>query len=400
VDTGGLAQAVSDMYRAGGKEFSNLPRKIKTAIGGCRLHCHEPQINDLGFFGATRQRRGRVEAGLGLLVGGGLRDTPHFGQSLRVFLPPDTNLVKDVARGVANLFRDADELRRGRLRARLKFLVEKIGWEAFRDRLEKRLGYALEHDEGIVYPLGASHGDHMGVGEQVDGRCYVGVPTARGRLAGDDMIGLADLAEEFAGSGKGLLVITIKQNVMLLNIPADRVDELSRGLEERGLRPQAHPLRGSLLSCTGLEFCRLAVVETKQRAAEVLDYLERKVELDEPIMISVTGCPNSCVQYQIADIGLHGVPVVHQGRRQEGFQFLVGGKIGSDPRFARFVVNADGKKLKVPASGIRVAIEKLLTSYKARKRPGESFADWAQSLDMTELAGLVGSHPPSGASES
>ena len=389
VNTAGFALAISEMYRAGGKAFSNLPRKFKTAVGGCRLHCHEPQINDVGLFGVTRKRHNGEEAGLGLVIGGGLRDTPHFAQSLRVFLEPDIELLKTICRGVVTVFRDCEALRHGRLRARLKFHVARVGWSAFRDQLEEQIGFKLEHDDEIVEPEGAEHGDHVGVGEQTDGRRYVGVPIARGRLSGDAMVSLADLAEEFAGAEHAELVATIKQNLIFLNIPPQRVEELCGRLDEMGLPTAAHPLRSQLISCTGIEFCKLAVVETKQRALEILRHLEQTVALDEDVMISVTGCPNSCAQYQIADIGLQGVPVRLNGERSDGFHVFVGGRMGREPQFGRVVIDGDGRKIKVPAVKIHDVIETLLKTYRSEKKDGDRFWTWAERLDISRLAELI-----------
>lgn len=383
-----FAEAVADMYYRGGKEFSNLPRKFKTAIGACTLHCHAPQINDVGLFGVTRQRDGKVEHGFGLLVGGGLRDTPHFGQSLRVFIPPNVELVKDVCRRVANIFRDAEELRHGRLRARMKFYVARTGWEAFRNQLEDCLGYALEHDDSIVDPVMGAQADHVGIGEQPDGLHYVGVPIARGRFSGDDMIRLADLADKYAATGRGHLVTTIKQNIVLQNIAADRLDGLVAELTDADLSPHQHALRARLLSCTGIEFCKLAVVETKQRAKEILDYLEARTTIQESLFISVTGCPNSCAQYQIADIGLHGVPMTYEDEKVDGYFVLLGGKLGVDPQFARFVETADGKKLKVPSPIIHESLERVINAYMAEDGQA-GFHAWSARQPMDRLAALL-----------
>lgn len=389
-DSRPFTAAVAEMYYRGGKEFSNLPRKFKTAIAACKLHCHEPQINDVALFGVERQRGSKTERGFGLAVGGGLRDTPQFAKPLRVFIPPDVELVKDVCRRVAHIFRDCEELRQGRLRSRLKFYVQRVGWEAFRERLEKYLGYALEHDDSIVDPAGASHSDHVGIGRQKGAvnLFYAGVPIERGRLSGDDMIRLADLAERYAHDGEGRLVTTIKQNIVLLNIPESRLNDLVAELTDAGLSPHRHPLRTSLISCTGIEFCKLAVVETKQRAKEILNYLEERVELAEPLFISVTGCPNSCAQYQIADIGLHGVPTRYRGQRVDGYMVLVGARIGENPEFARFVTTPDGKKLKVPSPVIHEGLERLLKAY-VSEAGGEGFGNWVRRQDMARLSRLL-----------
>lgn len=388
VDCGKIAPAVSDMFRALGKEVSNLPRKFKCAIAGCAIHCHAPQINCLGLYGATRRKNGQVEKGLGLMLGGGLRNTPHMAQSLRVFLPPDIELIKDVSRKVAGMFRDADELRQGRLKARFKFRVAARGWEAMRDELEAALGYMLEHDDTIVDPIGAGHHDHVGIGRQKDGLSYIGIPIERGRISGDQLVALADLADRYVPDNRGEIRATIKQNLILVNVPPDRVDDLSGELAAIGLDPKQHALRSSLISCTGIEFCSLAVVETKQRAKEVLNYLEQVVGLDEELFIAISGCPNSCAQYQTADIGLSGVPTQYKGEKVEGYHVDVGGRLGVDPVFGREVSTADGKRLKLPSPIVHEAIERLIKAYLAEGR-GEGFANWSRCQDITRIADLL-----------
>lgn len=397
VDCGPFAQAVADMYRNGGKEFSNLPRKFKTAIGGCRIHCHAPQINEVGMFGVERTRPdGSIERGFGVCVGGGLRDTPFFGPSLRVFIPPEMDLVLDIYRKVAHVFRDQDQLRQGRLKARLKFYVHEVGWQAFRDKLEDYLGYKLEHDDSIIGPQGASNDDHVGVGRLKNGLAYVGIPIARGRLSGDQLIRIADLAAKYCQHPRRQINATIKQNLILLNIRPAQTADLCKELEDIELPVDAHPLRRQLISCTGTQFCNLAVVETKDRAKQVLDYLEAHVPMSEPIFISVSGCPNSCAQYQIADIGLQGTLYTYKGQKGvEHYHLLVGGRMGTAPEFGRFICADGTRKVKVPAELVHLAIERLVQAWQADVADGANgtaarrFADWAVEQPMDRLAELV-----------
>jgi sulfite reductase beta subunit-like hemoprotein len=397
VGVGNLVQGLSDMYRDGGKEFSNLPRKFKSTIAGCPLHCHQPQINDVAAFGVVRADGSR---GLGIMVGGGLSSTPHFAQSLRVFVPEAKiqEQIPQIFRHVAHIFRDADSLRYKRTRARLKFLVADKGWQWFRDELEARLGYALEHDDSIVQPKGALHTDHMGRGEQKDGLWYVGVPIERGRWTGDQMIAVADLAERYAAPGKAHVRLSQKQNVLLPNIPRENLDALCKALTDAGLEPHAPLWRESLVSCTGTQFCNLAVAETKDRAKAILEYLEEHVGLDSPIMVSVTGCPNSCSQYQIADIGLRGIPIplddklrtlgaeprVDDPKKTDGFDLLVGGALGENPEFTTEVVR------KVPAAVVPRVIGALVENYKANRIEDtdgevETFRDFVGRQEVEQL---------------
>ncbi|MDP9174122.1 MAG: nitrite/sulfite reductase [Planctomycetota bacterium] len=386
IDLGDLVQGVSDMFRAGGKEFSNLPRKFKQSIAACPLHCHQPQINDISAFGVIRQRDGREERGLGVMVGGGLSSTPHYAQGLRVFVPQEKvqTQIPEIFRQVAHIFRDADSLRYKRTKARLKFLVADKGWQWFRDELEKRLGYTLEHDDAIVNPRGALHTDHVGTGEQKDGLYYVGIPIERGRCTGDQMIAVANLTEKYGQPGKGQIRLSQKQNILIVNVPKENVDELSRELDAVGLAPHAPIWRESLISCTGTQFCNLAVVETKERAKSILEYLEREVDLDTPIMVSVTGCPNACSQYQIADIGLTGIPSIYNGLKQDGYNVLVGGCLGENPEFGQEIVK------KVPAVLVHKVIAALVRNYKENRivdEDGEAelFRDFVGRNEVEQL---------------
>lgn len=380
---GGLIQDISDMYRALGKEVSNLPRKFKQSISACPLHCHQPQINDLSAFGVVHKDGRR---GLGVMVGGGLSNTPHFAQGLRIFVPEDKihQQIPEIFKQIAFIFRDADELRYKRGRARIKFLVADKGWRWVRDELERRLGYELEHAEDIVNPVGALHTDHTGVGEQVDGLYYVGAAVPRGRMSGDQMIAVAELAQRFASPDKAQVRLSQKQNLLLVNIPKANVAGLSKELEQIGLPAHAPLWRQSLVSCTGMQFCNLAVVETKERSREILRYLEEEIEIDTPIMISVSGCPNACAQYQIADIGLTGIPVVLPDKKKvDGYNMLVGGCMGENPEFGTEVCR------KVPWFVVHKVIGSLVTHYKANRievdGEPEAFRDFVGRVEVDQL---------------
>ncbi len=384
IDASQAVRAVADLYAQGEHEYSNLPRKYKSAVGGCSIHCHQPQINDFGLYGV---RRANGETGYGLMVGGGLSSTPHFGQPLRAFVRPDQ--VLDVARAVAVLFRDHG-YREKRTRARLKFLVADKGWQWTRDTIEGILGYELEHDDTLLHPP-AVHSDHVGVGEQKDGRHYVGIPIERGRWTARDMAAIADLADRFS-EGEKRIRLTGKQNALILDVPAENVQPLCAALDDAGLATQAHSLRTTLISCTGAEFCNLAVVETKARAGRVLRWLEGNTELDQPLMISFTGCPNACAQYQICDIGLTGIPARDASRPDEngkpskvdGYNVTLGAGLGSDPKFGEVIAK------KVLADRVHLSIKSLIDHYLAgRVDEEEAFRSWVARNEPEYLQKLI-----------
>ncbi|HUO08431.1 MAG TPA: nitrite/sulfite reductase [Phycisphaerae bacterium] len=362
IDPGPAVQAIEKMFLDGNKEFSNFPRKFKSSVAGCHLNCHQPQINDIGMFGVVRKnpQTGAEERGYGIMVGGGLSTNPYIAQSLRVFIREDQ--VAAVARGVAHIFRDHG-YREKRTRARLKFLVADWGWQKFRDTLEATIGFALEHDDSITGPTHAPHTDHMGSGPQKQpGLNYVGVPIERGRITAEQMKLAADLAEKYAAAGKAQIRLSNKQNIILPNVPTEKLDGLVKELTGVGLAPHAPLWRTNLISCTGTQFCNLAIVETKARAQRILKFLEEECDIDSPIFISVTGCPNSCGQYQIADIGLMGVVCNFRGvRGTEAYNVLLGGALGADPHFATLTLK------KVPADYVHESIRKLVEAYKANR---------------------------------
>lgn len=386
VDVGNLPKQLSDMFKGLGKEFSNLPRKFKTTISGCPLHCNQPQINDIGGFGVRRKRNGVEERGLGISVGGGLSSTPHFGQSLRVFVPESkmSQQIPAIWKGMCEIFRDADELRYKRIRARLKFLVADRGWQWVREELERRIGFQLEHDEEIAAPSGALHTDHMGIGEQKNGQFYVGIPIERGRWTAAQMHAVADLSEKY-GTRDVEVRLSQKQNVIITDVPKQNVDQLVKELQSHGLDPHAPLWRHNLISCTGMQFCNLAVVETKQRAYEILQYLEEKVELDSPVMLSISGCPNSCAQYQVADIGLTGTKSQWNGEKVDAYDLCVGGRFGENPEFVRTLFE------KVPTPIIHRQIEGVMRAYMSnRVNPvtdddPETFRDFIDRVQLDQL---------------
>ncbi len=396
---GNLVQKLSDLYKAAGKELSNLPRKFKTSISTCPLHCHQPQINDLSAFGVIREDGSR---GLGVMVGGGLSSTPHFAQSLRVFVPQADvqRVIPDIWYHVCCIFRDADELRYKRKRARIKFLVADKGWQWVRDELERRLGYLLIHDESIINPRGAMHTDHVGVGDQLDPRVspadpsatarlkYVGVPVSRGRLRAEQFAAIGELAARFAAGGVagglGEIRLSQKQNLVLMNIDPVGLPALLKELEQIGLPAVAPAWRRSLVSCTGGQFCNLAVVETKERSREILRHLEETVGIDVPFMLSISGCANACAQFQVADIGMTGTKVLYNGQKVDAFDILMGGQMGDVPRFGREVLE------KVPSPVVHQVLERVTRAYMENRivtieGDKESFADFSERIDDAQF---------------
>ncbi|GLV74257.1 nitrite/sulfite reductase [Streptomyces hygroscopicus] len=359
--------AIEEIHRRyiGSKEFSNLPRKFKTAVSGSPVLDVVHEINDIAFVGVRHPEHG---PGFDLWVGGGLSTNPKIGVRLGAWVPLEE--VPDVWAGVTAIFRDYG-YRRLRNRARLKFLVADWGPAKFRQVLEDEyLGRPLIDGPAPEQPVQRWR-DHVGVHRQRDGRYYVGFAPRVGRVDGTTLTKIAELAE---AHGSGRLTTTVEQKMIVLDVAEDQVESLVAGLEALDLQVKPSPFRRSMMACTGIEFCKLAIVETKARGSWLIDELERRLpEFDEPISINLNGCPNACARIQVADIGLKGQLVMGaDGEQVEGYQVHLGGALGLEPGFGRKV-----RGLKVTAAELPDYVERLLRRFLAEREEGERFATWA-----------------------
>ncbi|MFI6578273.1 nitrite/sulfite reductase [Nocardiopsis sp. NPDC050513] len=357
----------------GSPVFSNLPRKFKSSISGCSSYCTNHEINDVAFVG-VRNEAG--EAGYDLFVGGGLSTNPMFAKRLGTFVRPDQ--VSEVWAGVCSIFRDYG-FRRLRTRARIKFLIKEWGPEKFRQVLEEEyLGYALPDGPAPELDPGLER-DHVGVHRQRDGRFYVGFTPKVGRVSGTTLLRLAEIAE---AHGSDRIRTTADQKLVVLDIEEDRVDSISEALEAEGLQVRPSTFRRQTMACTGIEFCKLAIVETKGRASSLIDELEKRLpDFEEPLTINVNGCPNSCARIQVADIGLKGQLVMNdRGEQVEGYQIHLGGGMGLTASFGKKV-----RGLKTTADELPDYVERVLRRFQAQKGDGESFAAWVGRADETDL---------------
>ena len=367
LDASGVIEQVKDRY-IGDPAFSNLPRKYKTSISGCSVHCTNHEINDISFVG-VRLPDGTV--GYDLWVGGGLSTNPKLALRLGAFVEPDR--VVEVWAGVTSLFRDYG-YRRSRNRARLKFLMADWGPERFRQVLEDEYLTAPLPDGPAPATPPTPDRDHVGIHQQSDGRFFVGAVPRVGRTSGRQLQRVAELAELY---GDGRVSTTAQQGLVLLGVPAEQLEPLVGCLEAEDLRVTPSVFRRGMLACTGLEFCKLAIVETKARAGDLYAELEKRLpDFDEPITINVNGCPNSCARFQTGDIGFKGSIV----DGQEGFQVHLGGRLGEDAAFGR-----KSRGLKVTADGVADYVERVLRNYLEHRMDGERFATWARRADEALL---------------
>ncbi|GLX47665.1 sulfite reductase [Streptomyces hygroscopicus subsp. hygroscopicus] len=368
--------AIEEIHRRviGNPAYSNLPRKFKTAVSGSPLLDVAHEINDVAFVGVEHPEHG---PGFDLWVGGGLSTNPKIGVRLGAWVPLAE--VADVHEGVISIFRDYG-YRRLRNRARLKFLVADWGAEKFRQVLEDEyLGRKLIDGPAPAQPVERWR-DHVGAHRQRDGRFYVGFAPRVGRVDGATLAKIADVAE---AHGSGRVRTTVEQKMIVLDVEEDQVEPLSAALDALGLTVSPSPFRRGTMACTGIEFCKLAIVETKERGSSLIDELERRLpEFDEPLTININGCPNACARIQVADIGLKGQLVLDDdGTQVEGFQVHLGGALGLEAGFGRKV-----RGLKVTARELPDYIERVLRRYLAERADGERFAAWASRASEEALS--------------
>jgi sulfite reductase (ferredoxin) len=369
--------AVAERY-IGDPELSNLPRKFKSSISGCAAQCTHHEINDVAFAAVRHPETGEI--GYDLWVGGGLSTNPMIAKRLGAFVAPGQ--VPEVWAAVAEVFRDYG-YRRLRHRARIKFLIADWGAQKFREILEKEyLGYSLPDGPAPVNTDRAR--DHVGVHRQRDGLFYIGFAPRVGRLDGATLGAIADLAERY---GSGRVRTTAEQKMVILDVPEASVADLTRDLDALGLPAAPSVFRRHTMACTGIEFCKLAIVETKARAMNLIDELERRLpDFDAPVTINVNGCPNSCARIQTADIGLKGSLVTDaSGQQVEGFQIHLGGTLtGGDATGSGFGRKVRG--LKATAEELPDYVERVLRRYDAAREPGEAFAAWTLRATDEELS--------------
>jgi len=385
VDASPLVHAATRMLN-GNPEFYNLPRKYKISITGCRVWCSYPEINDIGITALPHPETGEI--GFSVRVGGGLSTEPHLGVRLNAFI--HWNQVLPVVRAISEIFRDSDMLRQSREKARLKFLFLTHGWttERFQAELERRLGFQL--DPAVPEdPPEDVYRDHVGIHPQKQaGYVYAGVAVLRGRMAPDEMRLIAGLADRY---GTSELRTTNMQNLLIPHVRREGSGVLAGELEAAGLRINASPFWRGTIACTGTEFCKLALTETKGFARWLVEELEARLPgFDQHVKIHITGCPNSCGQHWIADIGIEGKKIKLDGKLVDAYYFCVGGAVGKYQGKARPV------GYRIPAMEVPGAIERLLRVYLAERRQGENFRQFCARHTDDELREFLAGEPVAG----
>lgn len=368
--------AIDEIVRRyiGNPEYSNLPRKFKTAVSGLQDVAHE--INDIAFIGVNHPEHG---PGLDLWVGGGLSTNPMLAQRVGAWIPLDE--VPDVWEAVVSVFRDYG-YRRLRTKARLKFLIKDWGIEKFRQVLEDEYLERKLIDGPAPTPLTAPR-DHIGVQKLKSGLNSVGFAAIAGRVSGTKLTAVADAAERV---GSNRIRFTPYQKIVVLDVPDDKVEELIEEIGQHGLEARPSPWRRNLMACSGIEFCKLSFTETRKRSQVLVPELEKRLadvneQLDVPITVNINGCPNSCARAQVADIGFKGMLVEDaDGNTVDGFQVHLGGSLGQDSAFGRKL-----RQHKVLSGEIGDYMDRVVRNFIKERNDGERFAQWAIRADEEDL---------------
>ncbi|NYF80525.1 precorrin-3B synthase [Granulicella arctica] len=386
LDASPLAAEIAHLLTAN-PEFYNLPRKFKITASGCPVWCSFPEINDVALTAIKRTVNGIDEVGYTLRVGGGLSTEPHMAVRIPAFIPQDKAI--EVVTAIVRIFKEQTDLRENRTRARIKYLFMRHGWtaESMLEAIEAKLGYKLDPSpvsEDII-PADV-YRDHVGITPQKQpGLSAVGAAVLNGRLSGEQLIKLADLADKY---GDGHLRATIGQNILLVNIPNAQTANLVVELNTLGLHVDTSAFWRGAVACTGTEFCKLAIAETKGFNKWLVSELEERLPgFDQQVRLHVTGCTNSCGQHWIADIGLEGKKLKKDGKLVDAFYFCVGGSVGKYAAPARQI------GYRAAAEDCPEAIERLLRGYLTLRQPGEDLRSYFHRTDddtlRAQLAGTI-----------
>lgn len=366
------------------RDFGDMPRKYKIAVEGSTVQSTVPQINDASLIAHRRPSDGVV--GYHFFVGGGLSLQPFFGQQLDIFVPADQiEKIVDVQRAITECYRDADQLRLKRTRARLKYLMAEWGPEKFTSEVRRKLDWSPDPAAPGFAFSDDTYRDHLGVNaQQQPGLHWIGLCVLSGRITGDQMAQAADVAATFGG---GEARLTNLQNILIPHIKAEDLPDAQAALAAAGFAWDVPSIRRGAITCTGIEFCNLAITETKLRIKEVVGHLEEVAPnpYERGLKINMNGCPNSCAQHHVGDIGLQGCLARRDdGSQVEAYDIHLGGDLGAHPSFTRAIHR------KVPAEKVKYALGNVIARFQETRENGERFAQWAHRHTNEELDAFLG----------
>ncbi len=362
----------------GNPDWANLPRKHKYSIAACADRCNAPEINCISLIGTVHDGR----EGFAVLVGGGLSSVPRIARDMGVFVPKEE--ANDILGAITSVWSEDLKYRVSRVKARLKFMVDDIGPEGVRERVEARLGRTLE--DYTLPPIEVEPSHHLGIhAQKQEGLSYIGVPVHLGLVSGDQMIAIADLAERYGGDVR----LTRQQNFIVTGVPNESIDDAVAELERIGFPLDLNPVRGNSIACTGEPHCNFSVAETKTRLDRLIDHLEERfgTEIAE-LRLHLDGCPHSCAQHWVGDLGFQGTTSRDEGGvRRQAYDIFVRGSLGPAPAIGRPLFR------RVPTGELDAAVEGLVAGWLEQRGPDEGFVAFTRRSSDEELGRYAGLEP-------
>ena len=376
-DASPIVESAADLFY-GNPDWANLPRKHKYSISACPDRCNAPEINCISLVGVVKDGR----EGFGVIVGGGLSSVPRIARDMGVFIPKED--ANEILGAITSVWSEDLKYRVSRVKARLKFMVDDIGPEGIRERVEEKLGRKLEDYPLPKIDVEPSH--HLGVhAQKQDGLSYIGVPVHLGLVSGDQMVALADLAERHGGD----IRLTRQQNFIVTGVPSSKVTDVASELERIGFPLELNPVRGNSIACTGEPHCNFSVAETKTRLGALIEKLEERfgTQIAE-LRLHLDGCPHACAQHWVGDIGFQGTTARDEGGvRRQAYDIFVRGSLGPEPEIGRPLFR------RVPTDELDTAVQGLIAGWLDRRSPGEGFVSFARRASDEELGELAGLEP-------
>jgi ferredoxin-nitrite reductase len=377
-DASPIVTSAADLFY-GNPDWADLPRKHKYSISACADRCNAPEINCVSLIGTVTDD-GRE--GFAVLVGGGLSSVPRLARDMGVFIPKDD--ANEILGAITSVWSEDLKYRVSRVKARLKFMVDDIGADGVRERVEARLGKQLE--DYSLPPVTVEPSHHLGVHPQKqEGLSYLGVPVHLGLISGDQMIAIADLADRYGGD----IRLTRQQNFIVTGIPNESIDEAKAGVERMGFPLDINPVRGNSIACTGEPHCNFSVAETKTRLGALVDNLDAKFgESIASLRLHLDGCPHACAQHWVGDLGFQGTTARDEGGvKRQAYDIFVRGGLGPEPAIGRSLFR------RVPTDELDSAVEGLIGGWLERRSDGESFTAFTRRASDEELGALAGVEP-------
>ena len=362
----------------GSPEWANLPRKHKYSIASCPDRCNAPEINCISLVGVLKEGR----EGYAVQVGGGLASVPRIARDMGVFVPKEEAV--EILGATTTVWSEDLKYRMSRVKARMKFMVDDIGADGMRERVEAKLGRTLERFE--LPPIDAQPSAHIGVhAQKQDGLSYIGVPVQLGLTSGDQLIAVADLVDSLGGD----IRLTRQQNLIVTGVPNEQVDAVLAQLDQLGLPPTANEIWANSIACTGEPHCNFSVGQTKDRLRDLLAHLEATFgDAVSDLRLHLDGCPHACAQHWVGDLGFQATTGKDaEGQRISAYDIFVRGSLGPAPEVGRSLFR------RVASEQLEPAVEGIVRGWLAQREDDETFTAFQRRLSDDELGVLAGLEP-------